>query len=235
MSGIRGRHWQPDWRLWLLALCLFPLLVGLGIWQWHRAEEKTELFARWQQTQPEQWPSEQTPRMGAPVALQGHFDERYHWLLDNRTFDGRPGYEVLSLFYPESGSPVVVNRGWTPAPPRREQLPAITPQEGQQTLVGRMAPWPEPPVLGAEAEPEGWPRRVQSLAAEQVAETTGETPAAFIRLIEPGPGGYRTRSDPGVMRPERHRAYAFQWFSLALALLVLTIIASFRKERPDNT
>lgn len=234
MSAIRGRRWQPDWRLWLVALCFLPLLIGLGVWQWQRAQEKSELFAQWREDQPVPWSEVKDPVEGQPVALMGQFDSRFHWLLDNRTREGRPGYAVLSLFYPDSGGAVVVNRGWTPAPQLREELPQVSGPDGPQRLIGRVASWPQPPIVGEAAPSEGWPRRVQALSAEQVRQESGRLPQGIVRLTRPGPGSYQVRSDPGVMPPQRHKGYAVQWFSLALALVVLTLVASFRKVESDR-
>jgi len=48
------------------------------------------------------------------------------------------------------------------------------------------------------------------------------------------PGAFRADWQPDRMGPQTHYGYAVQWFSLALALLVLTIIASYRKTGADN-
>jgi cytochrome oxidase assembly protein ShyY1 len=43
--------------------------------------------------------------------------------------------------------------------------------------------------------------------------------------------GYEKNWQPIVMPPEKHRAYAFQWFSLALAWILLMIWASIKFSR----
>ncbi|MGM0571288.1 MAG: SURF1 family cytochrome oxidase biogenesis protein, partial [Pseudomonadota bacterium] len=44
------------------------------------------------------------------------------------------------------------------------------------------------------------------------------------------PGAFRADWEPDMMGPQTHYGYALQWFSLAAALIILTIIASYRKQ-----
>jgi surfeit locus 1 family protein len=37
-----------------------------------------------------------------------------------------------------------------------------------------------------------------------------------------------------ILPPERHKAYAMQWFLLAIAVLVITLVASARKHPLGN-
>lgn len=232
------RKWQPDWRLWLFSGALLPLLIGLGFWQLGRAEDKQALIEQWQQqAQGLSWP-EQVARglgHGRPVRVTGLFGER-SWLLDNRTRDGRAGYEVLTVFYPLEGPPVVVNRGWVAAARTRNMLPDVTPPEGVFTLAGRLSGYPEPPVLSDNAAvADGWPRRVQALPRARAAAQVPALAEAIIRL-QGGeqPGAFRADWAPDLMGPQTHYGYALQWFALALVLAILSIVASYRTTGSNN-
>jgi surfeit locus 1 family protein len=38
---------------------------------------------------------------------------------------------------------------------------------------------------------------------------------------------------PAVMRPEQHLAYAFQWFALAITVLVIFVVANLSSGTPS--
>lgn len=169
-------------------------------------------------------------REGQPVTLTGWYGEQT-WLLDNRTRDGRAGYEVLTLFEPVSGPPVVINRGWVPAPASREQLPEVQTPDQLFTLQGWLAAYPEPPVLGPQEPDEpGWPRRVQALPESRVRALDIRPAPMIVHLADSHqPGAYRADRAPDVMGPQTHYGYAAQWFALAAALTILTLVASYKK------
>ena len=228
-----ARSWRADWRLLLFAGLFLPLLLGLGVWQLDRAEQKKRMLAAWQGEDSRQTWSRLTraqQRPGQPVTVTGRYGEA-SWLLDNRTRNGQAGYEVLTVFRPTEGRPLVVNRGWLPAPARRDRLPEVQTPEQQVTLNGRLAEYPQPPVLSDLAEDSAvWPRRVQALPPERVAEHIERPPALIVQLHDgQQPGGFEPAAAPDLMGPQTHYGYAAQWFALALALVVLTAAASYRK------
>ncbi|WP_165857195.1 SURF1 family protein [Marinobacter sp. JSM 1782161] len=228
------RQWKPDWRLWLLAILLLPLLIGLGTWQLGRAGEKKALLASWdRQLASGDWPATLQAGLhtGQPVVLTGRYRTGHDWLLDNRTRDGASGYEVLTLFKPDVGPPVLVNRGWVLAPRRREERPAIETPAQTVTIRARVADFPTPPVLGETRPENGWPRRVQALHPETVRREASRVIDRLVRLEDPNqPGAYRADFALDLMGPQTHYGYAVQWYSLATALVVLTLVASFRKQ-----
>ncbi|MDX1458959.1 MAG: SURF1 family protein [Marinobacter sp.] len=227
------RQWHFDWRLLLFSGLFLPLLISLGVWQLERAQEKKEQLAQWaQEAGSLSWVELQATGLeaGQPVNVTGHYGEA-SWLLDNRTRDGAPGYEVLTLFHPEQGRPVVVNRGWLQAPRRRDELPELSRPEGDVRLQGRLSEFPEPPVLKDVArENEEWPRRTQALSHQQAQAIHADVVGLVLRLSGPDqPGAYRADWAPDMMGPQTHYGYALQWFSLAAALVILTVLASYRK------
>ncbi len=229
----RHRVLVIDWRLLVFSGFFLPVLLALGIWQLDRAAEKQALLAQWSDpVQARPWTGLEPEKLvvGQPVTMAGHYST-LNWLLDNRTRDGVPGYEVLTLFFPDEGRPVVVNRGWIAGTSRREQLPEFSTPADPVRLRGRISDYPEPPVLSTGPVAEGWPRRVQSLPRARAAEVEQSVPG-YILQLENGnqPGAFRADWEPDMMGPQTHYGYALQWFSLAVALIILTIIASYRKQ-----
>lgn len=229
------RHWQFDWRLVLFSGTLLPVLLVLGSWQLDRASEKQHLLDRWQQqSETLSWVEhlDRGLEIGQPVELVGRYDKETHWLLDNRTRNGVPGYEVLTVFYPNGSRPVVINRGWLAGKRHRDELPTFTTPQGLVTVRGRVSSFPEPPVLAESAVGEQWPRRVQALSPEQAKAVEGDLVGVLVRLSgHQQPGALQADWAPNLMGPQTHYGYAAQWFSLAVALTILTLIASYRKKR----
>ena len=225
-------RWRPNRAIWGIAIAFLPLLLGLGVWQLDRGFDKAERQARWSDTDgPVEWPVER-PLEGQPVALSGEYDPEVQWLLDNRTRDGRPGYEVLQPFHTEDG-PVVVNRGWIAAPGERDRLPHPETPDGRRTIEGHVWSWPTPLVLGQvdAVNPDGWPRRVASLDRAEARESLSNPAAVPVRLAdEEQPGALSTGWTPDRMGAATHYGYAVQWFGLAVVLLTLTIATSFRRD-----
>lgn len=227
------RQWHFDWRLLVFSGVFLPLLVSLGVWQLNRAEEKQVLLEQWQQEAENlAWQDMVSGDLtsGRPVTLTGMYGSR-NWLLDNRTREGAPGYEVLTEFRLLEGPPVVINRGWVQAPRTRAELPDIATPEGIFTLEGRISDYPVPPVLVDQpADEDQWPRRVQSLSEQAARLEIPELPDRIVRLSGEGqPGAYRADWEPDLMGPQTHYGYATQWFALAVALTILTVVASYRK------
>ncbi|MBQ0762127.1 MAG: SURF1 family protein [Marinobacter psychrophilus] len=216
----------------LFSGLFLPLLLGLGVWQLQRAEFKQQQQVQWdQQTSELAWPQlvEQGLDAGRPVLLNGSYGDTT-WLLDNRTRDGMAGYEVLTVFYPLQGPALVVNRGWIIAPRTREQLPEIPATQERVEISGRLADFPQPPVLAAVQPGSGWPRRVQSLPPEVAQDVVPELPKLILRLADQNqPGALRADWAPDRMAVATHYGYATQWFALALMLTMLTVVASYRK------
>jgi cytochrome oxidase assembly protein ShyY1 len=233
-----ARQWRFDWRLLLFSGLFLPLLVFLGSWQLERADEKQAQLARWEtQSNELEWPVHLAAGLeeGQPVTLSGRYREMT-WLLDNRTRDGAPGYEVLTLFQPENGAALIVNRGWVQAPRRRDEFPDLDTPFEAAVLSGRLNEYPDPPVLMETSDDQtGWPRRVQALTQTDVQGVSPTVAPLIMRLEGPDqPGAYRADWAPDRMGPQTHYGYAAQWFSLAAALIILTVVASYRKTGNDD-
>lgn len=240
MSDSQGKHrqWQFDWRLLVFSGVFLPVLMSLGIWQLNRAAEKQVMLDQWQEEAENlAWPDMVSGNLtsGRPVTVTGMYGSR-NWLLDNRTREGAPGYEILTEFRPLDGPPVLINRGWVQAPRTRNQLPEIATPEGIFTLQGRISDYPVPPVLVDQPAADGqWPRRVQSLSGQAARQEIPELPGKIVRLSgERQPGAYRADWQPDLMGPQTHYGYATQWFALAVALTILTVVASYRKTGANN-
>ena len=223
--------WDLEWRSAVFVLLFVPLFVVLGFWQLARAEEKRTIARQWEQRR--QLPAaalESLPLQPAALAhrrvrLQGRFLERYSFLLDNRIRDGRYGVEVITPF--QTGTAIVlVNRGWLEGDPYRRALPEIPPPPAQlSTLEGSVYVAPgESYTLGSINSDQSWPRLVQAVDVPAMADMLGKPLWPYtVRLSMDSPVALLADWPLVNMRPEKHSAYAVQWFGMALALAALGV------------
>ncbi len=245
LPGRRSRHhWWGTW--WGLLLAAGGVLIGTsaGFWQLGRAAEKRVLEASFaagatapalQQLVPD---GEATARRYAVLRLTGHYDPDHQVLLDNMSYAGRPGYQVLTPFETASGT-VLVNRGWVPANGDRRQLPDIRVDGGDRQLVGRIEHLPRPGILlatGAMPAVEPWPRRLLFPTSAEVSAQLGTPLRDFQLLLDArDPDGFVRDWHPGGMVAERHLAYAVQWFGLALTVVVIYVVLVVRANRRQTS
>lgn len=235
-SHIINRSLKKHWPLILFFIIAFPLLVGLGQWQLSRAHEKEALLSEYENLNATSLvaieslsPEEVLPYR--QVRLQGYYEPERYWLLDNRSRNGQVGYEVLMPFANQNRT-ILVNRGWLPAAKDRHQLPDLKTPEGEQVISGYL--------FGAEtnawikhSESDlalSWPKRVLHLDAEQASHYLDKDLYPLILRLHGGASGALvTNWQITNSQPSKHYGYAFQWFSMALALLVLFIWALCRQ------
>ncbi len=229
-------QFDPEWRTTLFTLLLLPVLVCLGYWQLQRAEEKEAInsqFARRQALPPAPLEGLATrpPAELAylPVMVSGRLLPQY-FLLDNRVFAGRFGYEVLSVLDPGDGDPLVlVNRGWVAADPARQVLPPVPEPQGRLTLTGHLYVSPGKPYMLAEQQLEaGWPKRIQAVEPVLLSAALDgvELFPYPVRLDAGQPGALTIDWKIVNVSPEKHRGYALQWFTMAAVLAIFYILRS---------
>lgn len=232
-------HFRPSWLPSLIAFLLLGLLISLGLWQLGRGAEKqrtVDEFALRTKDLPvridENWQSAQGLRFRSVIG-EGRYDVGRQYLLDNRTYHGRAGYHVLTPLRLFEGTGVLVNRGWVAWGARREQLPDVAAPQGEQVIQGMVAiPSQNAFLVGpAGYESGGWPRVVQRVELATMERQLGYSLLPYVvQLDAANPHGFVREWQPYVgIGPERHRAYAFQWFSLALMLMVIYLVVNTRR------
>lgn len=231
--------------LWptLATLVLVPLLVGLGVWQLQRAEWKQGLI------------DANAARAGLPVSslqallpvtaddqyrrvrVTGRYDLAHQLLLDNRTWQGHPGYEVLTPLQPSAGgAAVLVNRGWVPAAPDRSVLPGLPGVAGEVRVLASIKLPPEKifRLSDVEEAQTGWPRVVQQPELAQLQRLLGYPLQPVLLLLDRDAehGFLRDWKPVYGVTPDKHRAYAMQWMTLALVLVLIYV--GVNTKRIDN-
>lgn len=225
----------------MAAAIAFALFGALGMWQVQRAAEKKELLAaieRGARDAPIQLPYADTALAQAEfrrVRAEGRFLTERQFLLDNRLFDGRAGYDVITPLVLADGRTVLIDRGWLPAGPRREPRGEVALEvAGPVAVTGRL--WrPDPALaLGPAVAPAAgdWPRTVTRIDYDALGQELGRSLVPVVIRAERGfPWVLTPRPLEPTFGPERHYGYAVQWFALALTVLVVTIVLQWRRWR----
>lgn len=235
-------HFTPGAWPSLACLLLLLLLMRLGFWQLERAEEKQTLRTDYlERGAAPPLRLEEAARKAPPAelywrrfVLSGAYDPSRTYLLDNQVLGGEPGYRVFSRFVLEDGASLLAARGWTAAPGNRERPPAVAADSRPITVTGFLGPEPATGLRLADSAPEALGDnlvRVLHIDLERIAANNDWTLLPYVAYLDPpAPDGLsRQRPAPGFNR-EKHLGYAFQWFALATALLVVYVVVNTRRE-----
>ena len=231
------RVFAPTAALTVLALLGALVFVRLGVWQWHRGVERTAERMRFE------YGTGQLIELGTRaatevplyqrVSVRGQLDGAHQFLLDNRTWQGRAGYEVLTPLERAGAPALLVDRGWVPFPGTRARLPEvqIAASAGVE-LTGRLALLPSPGLASGRSAPEArapWPKVTSYPDMAQLAAALAAPLEPRILLLDPqAPFGYLREWRPPGLQPLRHYSYAIQWWAFAVLTLVVWALTSRR-------
>lgn len=242
-----ARWVRPSWFALLLTAAGVVVFSGLGWWQLGRAHEKERLLAAYAgaASAPPQALAEARRNAArddgphAHVHVRGRYDARHEFVLDDQVRDGRQGVLVYTLFEPVDGSmPLLVGRGFVTRD-AHGALPVVPPaSDAEQALSGLYAPAPGGGLrLGGNPLPaqRDWPKRGIYLDPSEIGADLGRTIDPRVLLLDPDPAsGFMREWTPQILPPSRHRGYAFQWFSFAVAAVVILIAVHRRRARKES-
>lgn len=240
-------NWLRSWNLvWVvITLLVFSLLIKLGLWQLHRGEQKQQRLARIEQLTNaapinlDELINSSIYQQGEfndlPVRLTGNFDPDILLLHDNQPNQGKLGYRVYQLFYHQQYS-ALINLGWVAGSRDRNLLPDVKPLVGEYSLTGNVRIIDTGIMLAEQKyNDKNWPLRVQQIEINKLSRLFSKQLLPFaVYLDKKEVVGYQKNWQPVVMPPEKHHGYAFQWFSLATAWLLLMIWAGVKHHRSNH-
>ena len=144
------------------------------------------------------------------ITTSGRFDSTQQILLRNRYWEGKYGYEVLTLFTNTSGEKFWVDRGWVKAGATATTPPEVTAvPTGDVSITGRFrldSSLPRGSFFALPANGEG-------LVSELNAQSQLDTEKFYIDLLS-GSEASLTPAAPAQLPPLSdgpHKAYALQW------------------------
>jgi surfeit locus 1 family protein len=144
------------------------------------------------------------------VTTYGRFDSSQQILLRNRYWEGKYGYEVLTLFTSASGEKFWVDRGWVKAGATATTPPEVTSvPDNDVSITGRLRLDSSLPRGSFFALPASG----QGLVSELNAQSQMDTEKFYIDLLS-GSDPSLTPAAPAQLPPLSdgpHKAYALQW------------------------
>lgn len=220
----------------VLAGLFVALFMRLGFWQLQRSDEKKQMVAA-EQALAKQEPILWTAHSKLPLQYQRlRVSGTYLpdiFLLDNQHQQHQFGYDVLSPLLLADGSLLLIDRGWVAGASNRQALPSIAVPAGMQQVQGSVYfPSSKQWVLGP-----AWEKKTADITILEVIDVKWLTQLLqktvypfIIRLDKNERHGF-IRDWPIVsMPPERHVAYAVQWFAMALVILIIFIALNLKKK-----
>lgn len=207
----------------LVTFIAVVIMFTLGFWQLERAAEKTQRLAQIHSAASSTTVGlDEAASLGAtaldlPVQFTGKVDSQHVFLIDNRIYQGRVGYELVAPVTTAQGS-VMVNFGWLAAPTLRSEVPDFALPTQAQTFKGVVSIPQLNKMITETASVDGqWPKVLQHANLQEFSRHYLLEPLQpFLVLLDAEENSQFERHwQPVVMAPERHIAYAIQWFALA--------------------
>jgi surfeit locus 1 family protein len=234
--------WRFTPRLWstVAAVVVITIMVQLGNWQLSRAREKEsrqEKLDTLSQQPPVSLPA-------SPVKLedfqyrkieaQGVYLPKYTIYLDNKIYKGMVGYHIITpLRIGASSMHVLVNRGWAAAERDRSKLPEVVTPSGPLVVSGIATTATQKTLELSKEVVSGqvW----ENLDLERYRDVTGLQLQPVMILQQDGTKDNLIRE---WARPDlgigKNLGYAAQWFAMALAVLIIYLVLSVKRERTQK-
>ena len=236
-----SRTFSASWPLTLLTAAAVAAIVSLGHWQWSKGDLRAS------QAQAFAHGADVAEPLGARmladvprfqrVRVKGRFDTSRQFLLDNRSNEGRPGYEVLTPFYREAAErgAILVNRGWVPFSGFREKLPDVSfSSAGDVEVTGRVDELPAQGLASGHAAPAAdapWPKVTSFPQANELSAMLRFPVESRVLLLDASePHGYVRAWQPPGLSADRHWAYGVQWYAFAALAIALWLILGMRRK-----
>ena len=226
--------------LYLLASVILLVMMRLGFWQLSRADEKQKIQDRVTAQQ------SKIVDLGENAIDQnfiyqqgqgtGEFLIEQSFLVDNQVHAGKVGYHALAPFrFSPNQQIVLVNLGWLAVGESRDKPPEIKLSEGQLVISGRLQnPHGKPPIWSDDAllvQQGVW----QFLPIDEFEQQAGLNVAPLILELSEDASNFdlyerqwREYDDTWI---NRHKAYALQWFSMAVAFFLMCLVVEFRSRK----
>jgi len=239
-----------------VTLICIPLFIKLGLWQYNKAQQKQVIHEAYDQAKLDKalkFPLGLTDSKAIniddwkykKVAVQGVYETKYQFLLDNQVEGDRVGYHVITpLKIDNTNEYVLVNRGWILGKDTHTELPVFNTPTGKQTLTGQV--WvPSKKIFTLESQDgssgsstkladQPWQQVWQNMSMEKYKHSVPFVVSELaIKLDQDShAGGFVRNWQIPAERITSNLGYAYQWFGFAFAALLIFFYMSTTKDKP---
>lgn len=233
-------RFTPSWLMIFLTMVVTSLFLRLGFWQLQRADQKQQMVvtqAALAKQEPIEWHSQKKfPLQYQRINLEGHYLTDL-FLLDNQHQQHQFGYDVLSPLVLANGGIVLIDRGWVAGDISRQIVPQIVTPPNLLRVHGKAYfPSPNQWILGPNIEKKGVKLTIiENLDTKTVGQILQKKVYPFIiRLDKEDEHGFVRQWAVVSMPPQRHVAYAWQWFAMAFVVFIIFIALNLKKNENKN-
>jgi surfeit locus 1 family protein len=236
-------EFTPSVLMLFISAIFFCLFVLLGNWQLQRADQKREIEQRFQQrlSQPAEYlylnEKVNDELIYRRIQLKGKYDVDHILLLDNQMHQGNVGYHVLMPFMIDRQKLAVwVDRGWVAADYDRRVLPQIRPPKVDDRVEGVLTlPSTQGFRLGEVQMTTNWPQRIPYLNMPEINKALAFKLLPYVIWQDATMDDFYIREwKPVWSPPEKSEAYALQWFSFAVIVLLLLVVLNTKKIKRES-
>jgi surfeit locus 1 family protein len=231
----------------LLTAALLYTMFSLGLWQLDRAEFKDTLQQKIVERKNlapvnlnvglDKLPTTSEDRRYRPVHLTGRYDTAHSFLLDNKTFNGHVGYHVFTPLKIDDVTTVLVNRGFVSQGATRQQLPNIISVEESLEISGLLDMEPSRGLVLADnvQDTTQWPVVLQYVDLDEISALLNYPLYDMVLWLDKVDDadnslGYFDYDLPVLnLNSAKNNGYAFQWFAMSLALLLIYLFVNTKK------
>jgi surfeit locus 1 family protein len=221
--------------LWFLPG--LALLIGLGVWQLQRLQEKEALIASVEAgMKAPPVPFAEALKLGEGadyhhVQLMGHFLHDKELYVFSRGPMAAVGVDVVTPLVQDNGETVLVDRGFVPEALRNPATRAAGQVQGDIAVTGVLRETQKPGIFTPAANRQARLWFVKDVPAMAAALGVSAPPVIVEADASPNPGGWPLGGRTQIDFPNDHLQYAITWFGLALALTAVYLLYHRSKGR----
>lgn len=218
-------------------LSLIIICLVLGFWQIDRGQEKLAIydaFANKLKYDPINYKNiKNNPDQFTKVRIEGSYISNTQFLLDNKVFKKKAGYEVITPLLVNQKI-VLINRGWVHNN-SRQFLPNIETTDYKQSITGYVYYYNSNFYdLADDKYVSSWPLLIQNIEIQKISKLLNMDVEPYVVIMnEKQVNSYEIQSIQNDNPQLKHYMYAGQWFLFSIIGFIFMIIL-MRKEKNNE-